>query len=1308
MEQIIITHPDGSNTPLISKRGVSSVTKADQKVGLLNEDVVELSISSATKIDFALGDTVEVYGKTYTLNQLPAIKKTGTRNFAYDLTFEGPQYDLIDVQFLLPEDTTTGDSFTGTLGDFLQLFISNVLRVFPGKWKLGDYPKETEYKTLTFTGENCLSVLQSFCEEYKQEFEIEQKTGVRTLHIRKAGVNFPYTFRYGKTGGLYELTRQNINSKNIVTRLYVYGGSNNLGSKYRHSRLCLPGKNKNSSYIENAAAIAAFGVKENTKTFDTIYPNRYGEVSAKGSKYYAFVDNTMNFDLNEKEADGTTTKWLINGVNAKVKFNTGNLAGYEFEIHKYTHATKTIEVVPFTDENGMKFPSETSAAFQFAPGDKYFFIDINLPDSYKTDAESDLQEEGESYYLQNCQPQVQYGLSIDQNFIKQFAGNLTVVNLFSVGDYIPVEDEDIGLEKSIRIQGYTRDLLQPYKYSLTLGDSVTKSAYTRIISDIREIDEIITINNLADPSKARRNWRAAQEVLAMVFDPDGDYYSEKIKPLSIETTMLQAGAKSMQFVLRNVVFEPNYQGNPNYINISGGSLVHYTIEENIRSWEIAKVSYSNLVSGTAYYIYARCSKTTGAGSIILDTVQRKVDYETGYYTFMIGVLNSVETDTGGKNPARLVSLTYGSSTIAGRFIKTGRIESSGGGSTYFDLDNGEIGGNIKFTAADGSTKNVSDLDNVAQETKDYINNTLPGILDEIQAQLDGQIEQFFETYDPTNTNAPANTWTTTKLKEEHLGDLFYNTATGKVYRWVKNGSVYSWQVLQDSEVAQALALANDALALARTKRRIFTATPYTPYEVGDLWVQGTSGDIMRCKTTRATGSYTASDWEKASNYTSDAALTAFINGNFATIVTELTTQIDGKIESWFQTSDPSTAWTTAAERAKHVGDMWYSSSTKLLKRYTGSGWTTIEDQKAIDAYAIASTAKDTADGKRRVFVATPYPPYDIGDLWTDTRGLKRCITARTTGSSYIANDWVTASLYDNTKTVIDGGIVTSGTLRLAGDDLSIKAGITGQGTTDSSVRIWAGASEENKANAPFRVLQDGSIIATKATIEGIIKATGGEFTGTLKGVSGSFKTLNCVNESGTVVGSISFGSDGKIWFDGDLYHNGYNYKESRGLRFLTSNLWCRGTFGAYSRNILYIAGSGTYGYYYTDGAAGSKTVYVALESATTSGGELYYKIPLYGQTGDASGFPVDLVIINSTTARNYLLSGSKGKKVTVINSNDSSPSDSYVYCMGKKINLPGGSIRDFINVSGFYSPEVASNVLGAGWMYGATQDNNWR
>ena len=707
MEQIIVRHPDGTTALLTSRARKSGVTKAEQSITLLGADTVAITVKSATPLTFHLGDQIDVYGKTYTLNQLPGIKKTGNRNFEYTLTFEGVQYELIDAQFLLPDDTVL-DSFTGDLEDFLGILIGNLTRVYPGKWVLGVFPANTEFKTLTYTEKNCLEVLQDLCEQYSTEFEITQANGVRSLNIKMAGVNFPYTFRYGRTGGLYELTRQNINSKNVVTRLYVYGGSSNLGDKYRYTRLCLPGKAKNASYIEDAAAIAAYGLKENTKIFDDIRPERYGEVTAAGSAYYAFKDATMNFDLNEKDSAGNT-KWLIDGVNAKVKFTTGNLAGYEFDVHKYDHATKEIQVVPFTDENGMKFPSKTSAAFQFGVGDKYFFTDINLPDAYKTEAENKLLSEGNKAIAGYSQPQVQYGLSIDENFIRQFAGELTVVNLFAVGDYIPVEDEDIGVNKSVRITAFTRDLLREYKYNITLGDSVTKTTITRVIEDLQKIDNVIEINDLADPSKARRNWKASQEVLANVFDPEGHYYSEKIKPLSIETTMLATGARSQQFVLQNTRFEPNYEGNPNTVRVVGGTLVHYTIAETVKSWQLNTATFSNLVSGTVYYIYARCQKTGTAGNIVFDTVQRKVDSDPTYYYFLVGSLSSAITDTDGKRPARLIALTYGATTINGRFLTTGRIQ-SGDGQTYFDLDTGEIGGNIKFRASDGTLKNVSELE----------------------------------------------------------------------------------------------------------------------------------------------------------------------------------------------------------------------------------------------------------------------------------------------------------------------------------------------------------------------------------------------------------------------------------------------------------------------------------------------------------------------------------------------------------------------------------------------------------------------
>lgn len=1117
MEQIIIKKPDGTEIPLFSRKNVSSVSKANQKTALLSEDIVSISLTSAVPLDLGIGDHILLYGKPYKFNQLPEPTKEGERRYTYDLKLEGLQYDLIDVHYHLPEDAY-GETYYSDLAGHLQVLMWNIDRIYPGKWVLGEYPENTEYKNITNSGKNCLQVAQELCSDYGVEFEITTDGKKYTLNFKaKVGITHAFTLKYGRGLGLYKLQRKNVNNSGIVTRLYVYGGTENLGSNYGHTRLCLPGTTRLTSYIEDENAIKLYGVKEGEKTYD-IKPQRVGTVTALGADVITFADSTM-FDLNAKDADGKSTKYLIDGTSAKIKFESGGLAGYEFDLHSYDHATKTFVINKFQDENGSVFPSETSAAFQIAVGDKYSISDIQLPDEYIDEAEEELEEEGSKYLPTVSQPQVSYKLELTEGFFTSLFGDEVETEILHVGDFIPIEDEQIGVNKAVRITQIERDLLKPHSYDITLSDTITKTTTVRVWNELQEINEVIQINKLADPAKARRRWKATQELLNMVFDPEGDYYSEKIKPLSIETQMLSVGAKSTQFTLQNITFQPNYGGNANTLYVSNGLLVHYAIDpDGLKYWVLEGATYSGLTSGTAYYIYAKCPTNGTAGNIILSETAKTVDSEAGYYNFLIGVLNSVVTDEGGKNPGRLVSLTYGSSTINGRFIRTGRIESNAG-SCYFDLDNNEIGGVIKFVKNDGSTGNVSDVDDKADEVKDYINNTLPGILNEMQSQLDGQIEQFFYENDPTTSNAPAKDWTTTQLKEEHLGDLFYNTATGKVFRWVKNGNVYSWQELQDSEVAQALALANDALALAGTKRRIFVSTPTTPYDVGDLWVQGSTGDIMRCRTARASGNYNAADWVKACKYTDDSGLTNFINNSFNPKVTDLTNQIDGKIESWFQTSDPASAWTTTALKKKHVGDMWYSSTTKLLKRYSSSyAWTTIEDQKAIDAYEAASKAQDTADGKRRVFVSTPKPPYDIGDLWLTggkTDGLlKRCITARASGS-YVANDWVEAVYYDNTKTTIDGGIVTAGTVQLAGNDQSIKAGITGEGTADTSVRFWAGASKSNRATAPYRVLQDGSFVATKGTITGTIYAN----AGTIGGFAIASGRIGVASSSGATTGS---------------------------------------------------------------------------------------------------------------------------------------------------------------------------------------------
>lgn len=698
MEQIIITKRDGSRVPILSRHTATNITSAKQNWTLNGDDTVDITVKSPYPQKYDIGDKITIFGRDYTLNRLPRPKKTGAFAFEYTLQFEGVQYDLLRASYDVTIDTTNnqlqdvqGDSLTGDLRRFLTVLVANANRVFPGKWSLGECPDTASDVTLTFgESDNCLSVLQSILGKFDESyfFDIEISGGRYIINIKTKSNILPFTLEFGKGNGLYMLSRDNVSSANIITRLKVYGSTSNITNKYRADRLCLPGKSKGQSYIEKPEAVAKYGIFEGRKHFENIKPTFTGHVQSVGESGVEFIDTSISFDLNAKEADGVTTRYLIDGVNAKIHFNSGNLAGYEFDIVKYDHATHKVTLRRFTDDRGDVFPSETSLAFKIGVGNEYKILNIALPPELEAKAEAELEEAGNKYYDQNSQPKVQYSLSVTRAFIeKHFATDAGIVNVFIPGNYVPIKDPDIGVDKSVRIKSITRNILNPYEYSLTISDTVTTSVTNRVISDIIDIDKIIEINNLNDHARARANWRSSREVLDMVFDPEGDYYTDKIKPNSIDTLALSVGAKSMQFALSNTIFKPNYGGDVNVMKWQGGVLTHYTIsEESARSWNIQDGEITFNESSRPYYIYAKCSKSSEQGQFVITEKQYKVEQEPDCYYFWVGVVYSVDADI----KARTLSLLYGFTTINGRYIKTGRIESSGNGQSFFDLDSNQF------------------------------------------------------------------------------------------------------------------------------------------------------------------------------------------------------------------------------------------------------------------------------------------------------------------------------------------------------------------------------------------------------------------------------------------------------------------------------------------------------------------------------------------------------------------------------------------------------------------------------------------
>ncbi len=216
----------------------------------------------------------------------------------------------------------------------------------------------------------------------------------------------------------------------------------------------------------------------------------------------------------------------------------------------------------------------------------------------------------------------------------------------------------------------------------------------------------------------------------------------------------------------------------------------------------------------------------------------------------------------------------------------------------------------------------------------------------------------------------------------------------------------------------------------------------------------------------------------------------------------------------------------------------------------------------------------------------------------------------------------------------------------------------------------------------------------------------GTFSGTVTGVHGSFKTLDCVDSNGNVVGNIQFGSDGRMWFSGDMYHQGYDSAQKRGYRFYAADVWCRGMFGHRQKTMAWVFG--THMRIYTKDADNPEDTggYIALESGMVSG-RRYYKIPLYGfaSYGDASGMAIDMVVINCSSDFYYVFEGmGNGKEWRVINGNDKQTI--HFADIGGWHELKGGESLScaYVNPK-FLNPKPTS--LGAGVFWSGEYDLNW-
>lgn len=716
---------NGETIQLNTNEPFCFVKEATLTSSLMGDDYISLKIVSSEWLSFAKGDKIVVGGNEYSIRATTTREIVSEGYYNYEPVFYGVMYDLMKTIYRNCDkygksDKSTFD-LTYTIKEFVQVLIYNLERDYPGVWKFDeDNCPETEAKTIQFSGVNCLQALQTLCnsEQFNLEFQITQDNGIRTIHIGKFGkrINPPSGadfFEWGKGNGLYNLKEQKIDDKAIITRLWVEGGTTNIRSDYRGyaERLQLPMQRMNQydhtladgtvvkantemigisdeskRYIENAELRDKIGSEEDVKTYDNIYPKRTGKVTAVvADDICAFVDDTMDFDLNKKDDKGTV--YLVDGVSAKITFTSGRLAGQQFELNAkggYDDKTKTFKIIPFTDNRGLTIPSEeTKNSFFIEVGNTYKITDIYLPEQYEKRAEEDLWYAGSDDFKDASQVKAQYALTFDRLYFLQSLSSDTDTSVFAVGDYVPVKDTRFGIEKTMRIQKITRNLLLEHDYQITLADSTAISIQTQTVLTVIDHENVINNNRLRDLNKARRGWRTTEDLRNMVYDTDGYFDTENIKPNSIDTNMLTVGAKSQQFVLSGCVLKANFGGNPNMFVATAGILSHLTIDnDKIRSWQMNEASFE-LQSTGGYYLFAKCSKSGENGVWYLTQEQLKFEptSDPNNYYFQVGIISRLYADDNFRD----FQTTYGFTRINGNTITTGRIITSDG-ECYLDLD----------------------------------------------------------------------------------------------------------------------------------------------------------------------------------------------------------------------------------------------------------------------------------------------------------------------------------------------------------------------------------------------------------------------------------------------------------------------------------------------------------------------------------------------------------------------------------------------------------------------------------------------
>ncbi|MGV4519650.1 hypothetical protein ACQ1Q6_10590, partial [Ornithobacterium rhinotracheale] len=692
---------------------------------IFSEETLTMDFSLNRFILFKVGDRVSVYGKNYYIVEEPSVEKISTRQYRYNLTFNGVKYRLSEVKYFFYDHenrlSVPEFSITGTATKMLELVVANTNRAGQLGWRIGKV-STTETKTIDFSNSNCLAALARIAEEFDIELWIDAD---KSIHLENRTQSSGYRLEYGKSKGIKSISRNPYTEASLVTRLYAQGGTKNLPANYRNGqkRLRMP-----VPYLEKNTAF--YGVVEHVQNFDEIYPKRVGVVTKIfDNEPRMFADETLDFDLNEHNQYGS--KYLIAGTSAKVIFQTGDLAGYVLEVQKggFNSQTKAFTLLKNKEEKAFEIPS---AQFKPRVGDKYILVDIMMPEAYVLEAERELQAAAQKYLDKNSKQRFVYGIVPDPLYLKKINFSL------KLGNTIRFKDEDFGLDADIRVVSITRDINNPYLTAFEIAEQPTITQLVRNYIEKERRDNIIIAEQRKNEQRISEAYETMQEIQNNTFDAEGYFKPERIKPLSIETKMLSVGAPLQQFDLLDAII---FQSSANEVKNTVGTLVHYTLADKPKTWNVAQGTHT-LNANEASYIYAKCDRHSNTAEILCSTEKIAPLSDNNYYHFELGYISTLKD-----KEVRKIKLISGFTAINGGEITTGRITSQDG-NNWIDIKEDEIEINAKVQFASDSPA-LSQLKNYVDQSLTNISiakgNIDKSILDGVIAEADAKaIEMMLE------------------------------------------------------------------------------------------------------------------------------------------------------------------------------------------------------------------------------------------------------------------------------------------------------------------------------------------------------------------------------------------------------------------------------------------------------------------------------------------------------------------------------------------------------------------------------------